>query len=191
MPIFRFFVVFLLSFLLSAVAWAAPGSAEGEADRTTYLLQNSVIGAAGTRGSSTQFALGGTLGQPTPVGVGSSQNFDLYAGFWGRLWIVTSVLEGTPPETFSNALFPNIPNPFNPMTTISYEVAGPAPVEITIYSIQGRAVRTFVEGTRAPGRYQVVWDGRDERGENVGSGVYLYRLQIGPYDDVKKMVLVK
>ena len=66
-----------------------------------------------------------------------------------------------------------------------------SPVEVVIYGIQGRVVRMLVQETKNPGRYEMVWDGRDDRGMSVGSGVYLCALRIGSYGAVKKMVLVK
>lgn len=191
---FRFAIlIFTLVFLvIIPTALAGDGGENGPTkDRSGYQLESAVIGAAGAAGSSTSFLSNGTLGQSTPIGIGVSDSFRLYAGFWKKILVATGVLEGVLPDLFKNILLPNIPNPFNPQTTIRYEVGEAAPVEITIYNIQGRAVRTLVREAKPTGRYEVVWDGRDDRGRPVGSGVYLYRLQIGSYGSVKKMVLVK
>ena len=188
----RFFLAVLLSFLLATVSSADSGKNEkATQSRTTHVLQSSVFGSAGAPGTSTQYESNGTLGQPTPIGVGSSDNHILYAGFWKSVVTATGILEGIIPDLFKNALFPNAPNPFNPVTTIRYEVGQNAPVDITIYNIQGRVVRNLVQETKAPGRYEIVWDGHDDLGSSVGSGVYLCRLQIGKYGSVRKMVLVK
>ena len=133
----------------------------------------------------------GTLGQPTPVGSGESENYGLDAGFWNNADVATGVLEDLLPEAFRNLLFGNVPNPFNPVTTIRYEVGAPVPVEITIYDIRGRLVRTLVDESQATGRYEAIWEGRDDSGRSVSSGVYLYQIRIGSYGAVKKMVLVK
>jgi hypothetical protein len=159
--------------------------------RTVYVLRSSVMGAAGTHGASTGFLLDGTLGQPTPPGTGVSENFDVIAGFWGARRVATAVPGGIVPDLFRNALLQNIPNPFNPVTTIGYEVGVTAPVEIAIYSVQGRLVRKLLSESKSPGRYEAVWNGRDASGGSAGSGVYLYRLQVGQYSSVKKMILIK
>jgi hypothetical protein len=98
--------------------------------------------------------------------------------------------EAPTPSTF--ALMQNIPNPFNPATVIGYDVpAGGADVTIAIYDVRGRRVRVLVDEHRAPGRYQVPWDGRNARGERVATGVYFYRMRAGSFVETRKMVLLK
>ena len=80
-----------------------------------------------------------------------------------------------------NALLPNYPNPFNPETWIPYHLANDADVTLTIYDMNGLVVRQFALGHQAAGRYQnrsraVHWDGHNEFGEEVASGVYFYHL---------------
>ncbi len=94
------------------------------------------------------------------------------------------------------ALLANFPNPFNPDTYIPYQLHAPAHVRLSIYDIRGALVREIDLGYRAAGPYLTStsaahWDGRDQRGQRVSSGVYLYRLQAGPLAQVRKMVLVK
>ncbi|MCK4513070.1 PKD domain-containing protein, partial [bacterium] len=87
-----------------------------------------------------------------------------------------------------------VPNPFNPVTTISYwvpEHAAGTEVELAVYDIGGRLVRTLVHGPTEPGRRAVAWDGRDNSGAAVSSGVYLYRLEAEGYEAVRKAVLLK
>ncbi len=190
----RFVSIFLALLFLHSPVLAGPADGEegkADKDRAVYHLQSFVIGAAGGPGTSPGFRSNGTLGQPTPVGHGASANFELYAGFWKKISITTGVLDGIVPEVFRNNLFPNRPNPFNPVTTVRFEVAETSPVEVVIYGIQGRVVRTLVQEMKSPGRYEMVWDGRDDRGMSVGSGVYLCALRIGNYGAVKKMVLIK
>jgi parallel beta-helix repeat protein len=88
---------------------------------------------------------------------------------------------------------PNYPNPFNPKTTIEYVVpdAGGA-VRLAVYDLSGRLVRSLVDGEQPAGKHVAVWDGRDDRGRELGSGVYFYRLEIGGgYRTERKMVLLK
>jgi len=81
------------------------------------------------------------------------------------------------PTTF--ALYPNVPNPFNPSTLIKYNLAAPAEVSIEIFDMLGRRVRTLVKTRQPAGRYAMVWDGRNEHGQIVASGVFIYQLRAG------------
>lgn len=85
----------------------------------------------------------------------------------------------------------NYPNPFNPSTTIEFEIAKPARVVVRVYNTLGEVVRTLVDRQFAVGTHRVVWDGRDDHGREVASGVYLYRLTAGGVTQEKKMVLVR
>ena len=84
------------------------------------------------------------------------------------------------------------PNPFNPQTTISYDVpAGGGPVRLRIFDVRGHRVRTLVDEPRPAGRHEVTWDGRGSRGGQVPSGVYFYQLQAGELVETRKMTLVQ
>jgi len=85
----------------------------------------------------------------------------------------------------------NYPNPFNPTTTISFDMASEGNVVIEVYSVKGQLVRKLVNGVRGAGVHKIVWDGRDDSGRGVSSGVYFYRMVTGDYKNVKKMVMVK
>ena len=93
------------------------------------------------------------------------------------------------PEEY--ALGPNAPNPFNPHTTIRYQLPRENEVTLRIYDMAGQLVRTLVERRVEVGYRTVLWDGRDERGREVASGVYLCRLQAGTFLAVQKMALIK
>jgi flagellar hook assembly protein FlgD len=93
------------------------------------------------------------------------------------------------PERFE--LYQNYPNPFNPATTISFALPQGSDVELTVYNVLGRRVRTLTEQYYSSGLYRIEWDGRDSRGQVVASGVYLYRLTAGEYVQQRKMLLVK
>jgi flagellar hook assembly protein FlgD len=104
--------------------------------------------------------------------------------------IPTGVGDRPVPAAF--ALAANVPNPFNPTTTIRYDIpAGGADVNITIYDVAGRMVRELVDRHRAPGTWSVQWNGDDARGQRVASGVYFYRMRAGSFSDTRKMVLLK
>ena len=93
------------------------------------------------------------------------------------------------PEHFS--LGQNAPNPFNSSTIIPYEIATAAAAELAIYNVAGQRVRTFILGYQSSGEYRVVWDGRDDGGRKLGSGVYLYALKSGAEVAWRKAILVK
>jgi hypothetical protein len=92
-------------------------------------------------------------------------------------------------------LYQNYPNPFNPTTTIEFdvpEIAGSIPrAAVQIFNILGQHVRTIERGIHDAGRYSVRWDGMNENGTRVASGVYFYRLLAGEYASTKKMVMMK
>lgn len=90
------------------------------------------------------------------------------------------------------ALGQNVPNPFNPITSISYDVpAGGAHVTIRVHDVAGRLVRTLVDDRRPTGTHDVTWDGRNTAGAPVSSGVYFYRMVAGSFTEARRMVLLK
>lgn len=91
----------------------------------------------------------------------------------------------------ATALLGNYPNPFNPQTVIHYEVKDIQPVRIEIYNVKGQFIRTLVSETKATGHYTAVWDGSDNHGKAVTSGVYHYRMQAGSYQANRRMLLLK
>ncbi len=85
----------------------------------------------------------------------------------------------------------NYPNPFNPSTTLTFELPKQMEVELVIYDVLGRKVSTLVKGVQRAGVHQVLWNGADERGRSVSSGVYFYRLTTENYTRTLKMVLMR
>ena len=90
-----------------------------------------------------------------------------------------------------NSLAANFPNPFNPETWISYQLAEPAEVTLTIYAVNGQVVRRLELGHQPTGTYAAYWDGRSEFGEPVASGVYFYTLTAGDFIATRKMLIQK
>ena len=86
----------------------------------------------------------------------------------------------------TTSLGPNSPNPFNPMTEISFTLPRGAAVRLTVYNVRGQAVTTLVDGTRGAGVHRVTWDAR-----NQPSGVYFYRLETPDYSETRKMIMLK
>ncbi len=91
----------------------------------------------------------------------------------------------------SFGLSQNYPNPFNPSTTFRYSLSTPANVTLKVYDMLGQLVRTVVEEHQAEGYYESVWDGRNETGATVASGIYVYRLTAGDFVETKRMVMMK
>jgi hypothetical protein len=85
----------------------------------------------------------------------------------------------------------NVPNPFSPMTTIVFDVPREALVEVMIYDALGREVRVLEKGVLGAGRHMVMWDGRDQRGQDVGAGLYFCRMQAGEFTKTQKLSLVR
>ena len=101
-------------------------------------------------------------------------------------------IEGIGSETpMAYRLAQNYPNPFNPGTAIEFEIPEGGAVELGIYNTRGQKVRGLVDAYRERGRYQVEWDGRDEKGIEVSAGVYLYHLRVNRFSSIKKMTLLK
>ena len=91
-----------------------------------------------------------------------------------------------------SALHQNVPNPFNPTTTIRFDLAREGHVELRIYDVAGRVVKTLVNGSLAPGwNIAIPWSGLDEAGARVSSGVYFYQLMTEDFSATKKMLLMK
>jgi hypothetical protein len=96
-------------------------------------------------------------------------------------------------KIFSFQLYQNYPNPFNANTVIRYSLSAdrPVPVLLKIYNILGEEVRELVNTKQSKGSYQVNWDGKDNSGKEVGSGIYFYQLKAGDYKETRKLVLIK
>lgn len=93
------------------------------------------------------------------------------------------------PQSF--ALHQNHPNPFNPSTSISYDLPQLADVNLIIYDISGREIKTLIQTTQSAGTYSVQWDGSDDSGEKLSTGVYLCRIGAGGFSKTIKMVYLK
>jgi hypothetical protein len=88
-------------------------------------------------------------------------------------------------------LYANYPNPFNPSTTIRYDLPKTVNVLLKIYNILGQEVKMLVNETQTAGEKKVVWDGKDHLSNDVGSGIYIYQIQAGNYTKGRKLVLLR
>ena len=111
-----------------------------------------------------------------------------FADYEGQPYATTTSASGLPTGF---ALEQNYPNPFNPTTTISFSLPTAEAWTLRVYNVTGSLVRTFSGSNSAAGQVQVMWDGLSSQGEQVASGVYLYRLEAGSFTDTRKMMLLK
>ncbi|EHO40279.1 Propeptide peptidase M4 and M36 [Caldithrix abyssi DSM 13497] len=93
------------------------------------------------------------------------------------------------PTTY--AVAQNYPNPFNPTTTIRYQIPKSSDVKLVIYNTSGKKIRTLVNAVQSPGYYSITWAGRNNLGQKVASGIYIYYFKAGNFQSVKKMILLK
>jgi hypothetical protein len=99
--------------------------------------------------------------------------------------------ENTDVPIVKTELLGNYPNPFNPVTEISYQIAKDAPVCLEIYNVKGQKIVTLVNEYQTKGNYSILWNGIDTQNKKVASGMYLYRLNAGSYSKTNKMILLK
>jgi subtilisin-like proprotein convertase family protein len=112
---------------------------------------------------------------------------------WGLNFTLAGSVASVGDEMLPTAtrLHAAVPNPFNPRTTIRYDIMRTEPVRLDIFDLRGRLVRTLVDEEKPAGRYEAVWDGRDQQDRGVASGTYLYRLQTGGQVQDRKMLLIR
>ncbi|MBP6875733.1 MAG: T9SS type A sorting domain-containing protein [Candidatus Eisenbacteria bacterium] len=108
------------------------------------------------------------------------------------LWSFSSI---TDPEEAAHVLkairlFQNRPNPFTPVTKIGFELAQAGRVELAIYSVDGRLIRTLINEERVAGSHEAIWDGCDAEGKKVASGVYFYKLAAPDIAESRRMILL-
>lgn len=121
--------------------------------------------------------------------VGNEFNYTLY--FKGITMAPISGVQEMPLGNTNFRMYQNYPNPFNPQTTISFSLKRDEHVRLDVYSLDGRRVRTLVDGPVSAGPHDEVWNGRDDQGALVASGAYLYRMTAGSQMETRRMVLLK
>ncbi len=160
---------------------------------TNYTLKNSVVDQGGGVSASPNYRVIDAIGQCGPVGTSASTGYTERSGFFASGIITTDVAEEAAqviPKEFK--LFQNYPNPFNPSTTIAFEIPKSSSVYLEIYNLTGKRIRTLIGGEKyAPGRWEIEWDGMDEKGNWVSSGMYLVRFSAGNFGSTRKLLLMK
>lgn len=118
-------------------------------------------------------------------------NADAAVQFWNALF-TTAVEEGpAPARPRAFALEQNYPNPFNPETAFEFRLPQPAQIQLDVFDLTGRRLRTLAQKKLAAGVYKEKWDGKNDAGEPVPSGVYVYRLRAGSFVQSRKMILLR
>jgi hypothetical protein len=120
-----------------------------------------------------------------------SYDEDVYAQQVGPDGTLGNVPTGIAPEVPQLNTPRNYPNPFASSTIIEYELQDPSPIVATIYNIRGQRVAQITSPQQAPGRQTITWNGLDDQGRKVASGVYFYRLEAGRFSQTHKMVIVR
>jgi hypothetical protein len=127
-------------------------------------------------------------GNPRPNPFNSMPDLGAYENQYGTPQVeVEEEIVGIPVETTIS----NFPNPFNPSTTIKLELAESGKVELAVYNIKGQKVKTLMDCTTVPGKYECIWNGKDESGKSVSSGQYVVKLQQNGKETAKKMLMLK
>ena len=130
-------------------------------------------------------------GQMPPNGQLSSSNINLIA-----VWIDEGALEelNTKNNKASSEIFTlhqNYPNPFNPVTNLDYEIPEDAMVNITVFDMMGKVVRTLVSGQQSAGYKTLQWNATSNIGQPISAGLYIYSIQAGEFSQTRKMILLK
>jgi len=155
-------------------------------------MKTQCIGAGAVIGSSSgSYKVSATIGQ---TAIGKSENlYGAYHGFWNP-WVITTTdveeeMEVILPTDFG--ISQNYPNPFNPQTVIEYAVPKDSRIRIMVYNVLGQRVKVLKDEWEQAGYRRVTWDGKDQKGEEVGTGIYFYKIHADNYVKTKKMVLLK
>jgi hypothetical protein len=141
--------------------------------------------------SIAEIAITDEAGQKTVLLAGEG-TLNLQTGASYRLTVrtnITAVEDVNIPDEFT--LSQNYPNPFNPVTNIRYGIPEASHVKVQIFNVQGQLVRTLLSAEQPAGYHTIQWNGRNDFGNQLGSGVYFYRVQAGKEQMIKKMLLVK
>lgn len=166
---------------ISCLATAASASAVIE-------IGSSVISCGGGVASSPAFGIVGSVGQPVASSA-SSASFAISSGLWAVLREPGRLEPGPVPAVFS--LGRGFPNPFDDSVTIPFGLPQRTSVDLAVYDVAGRLVRTLVREPLDPGTYSIPWDGRDDDGGTLRSGIYYYRLDCPAFRQTHKLTLLR
>lgn len=174
-------VVSALLAVLAVTAWAAG----------IHEIRFGVVTAGGGTSTQGNQTLVGTIGQPV-AGFSSGGPLTLRSGhFQVKKGQVSGVSEGGSTVPSVNTLHDPYPNPFNPMTNVSFDLVNSGDVRLRVFNSRGQQVRDLVQGTWPAGRHLVQWDGKTDQGATASSGVYFLQFESAGVVETKKMTLLK
>jgi hypothetical protein len=176
--------------VLPAIAFAAllarPAAADGP-----YAITNWTVDGGGLRWTQLgSVIIAGTIGQPDAA-LMAGRTQAIQGGFWfanGPVPLDVSPPLALPPA--ADAIFPARPNPFAGTTRISFALAASGPVDVRVFDVRGRLVRSLDSGVWAAGTYERAWSARDDRGRPLGPGVYLLRVRLPTRTQVQRLVVL-
>jgi hypothetical protein len=173
--------------IVGGILLGAVGASAFQITKTAF-SGGAVVGQGGT------FELRGTVAEAGVIGSVAGGSFLLREGFWPPVYFLNAT--GVPPVSaqslhYANALHQSYPNPFQNRAMVTFSVAQPSQVKLSIYDVTGRLVTNLINDHHVPGRYEAAWSGRDRRGHTVASGVYFYRLDIGSWARTKRMLKLR
>ncbi len=176
MRILRFSLILLLSVNLNA---------------GVILLENT-FSSGGSESSSSSFFLRQGVGQSV-IGEDNSSSFVEQSGYYTWFLFVetgTGIEESSQGDRLTFSLGSPLPNPFKSYVRVIFSVPEKSRVNIKVFDVTGRVVRTLVDEIKKPGRYEINWYGRDDRGRKLKSGVYFLRMEGRDFRKVKKLILM-
>ena len=154
---------------------------------------HSVVANGGGDSENSVHRLRGTVGQPC-IGTMEGVSHQHQVGFWfPAVWAITGVADTSPGALPTKYwMGQNYPNPFNPRTTISFSLEKRGHVQLRIYDVAGRSVRTLVDEVQDAGiLHSISWDGDSDGGSRVASGVYFYELRTSGFRRARKLVVLE
>jgi hypothetical protein len=166
----------------AAVGLCPPGA-------EAFILQKTAFSGGAVRSSGGSYSIQATVAEAGVVGSSAGGSFQLVEGFWIPFPGILPVEIPDRPTPRVHALQAAYPNPFRGRTSIPYAVAEATEVDMVLYDVAGRRVRTLIEESHAPGWFLATWDGRDDGGRTLGSGVYYLSVRIGDLAENRKLLL--
>jgi len=161
--------------------------AEAQSGGAYSLAWNTLDGGGQTFATGGVYRMGGTAGQPDAAR-NTGGVYVLQGGFWAPTTTPTVDAPIVDPVPIVFAARGPQPNPFHASTTLAFDLPAARPVQLVVYGLDGRAVRHLIEARFDVGRHRAIWDGRDDRGHLVSSGIYFSRLVAGEFKSTLRIV---
>jgi hypothetical protein len=180
--------------LLVLLLWCLSGG--NPSYSAAYGISRQILDEGGTNWLATSnYRLCSSLGQPV-IGTQNGETNNVSTGFWNTQIIIGLSLDVEEQEDLNPlpselCLHQNYPNPFNSTTTIDYALPRACDVKIRIHNILGQKVRGLIDQRQTAGYKTILWDGKNDHGSEVSTGVYFYRIEAGNLVKCRKMILLK